>query len=83
MNEETKYFCKVCGKELTNSYFWDGIYGNIFCVSFCRNNYFEDRYNFTSIDFRKEASNLVCPGITRRKEKERRNKYNRFEIMDI
>ena len=83
--EETKYFCKVCGKEIGDNYFYDGVYGNIFCVSHCRNYYFEDRIDFTAIDFRKEASNLICPSVQRKKEKEEKKniKYNRFEIMDI
>ena len=84
--EETKYFCKVCGKEIGNTnYFYDGIYGNIFCLINCRIKYFEDRYNFTAIDFRKEASGLSSPSIQRKKEKEERTniKFTRFEIMDI
>jgi len=82
--EETKYFCKVCGKEIgETNYFYDGIYGNIFCLTYCRTKYFEDRYNFTSIDFRKEASNLICPSIQRKKEEPKYTKFNRFEIMDI
>ena len=82
--KEIKYICKVCGKEITNNYFYDGMYGNIFCLTHCRNNYFADRINFTATDFRREASNLSCPSVERKRKKEERNiPFTRFEIMDI
>ncbi len=43
----------------------------------------DDRVNFTAVDFRKEASGFTAPSIQRKREKENRNKFTRFEIMEI
>ena len=81
--EEIIYICKACGKKITNDYFYDGVYGNIFCLTHCRIKYLADRVNFTAVDFRKEASGFTAPSIQRKREKENRNKFTRFEIMEI